>query len=123
VADPMGVVERWWNVWRDGDLDSLDEILADRFVRHGMQGTVVRNRAEARDEMVHFRSSMELAEVRIEARSVTGNEAWCRVTTTGVNLRLEEAQTLSWLQTCRVDDGRISEMWLLYAINVDWATP
>jgi ketosteroid isomerase-like protein len=120
-VDPMNVVERWWAVWRDGDLDSLDEILAEPFVRHSSRGSVVRTRKQARDDMVQFRETLELAEVRFDAMTVGGDQVWCRVTTMGVNLATEEPSTMSWLQNCRVVDGRIEEMWWLYVLDVDWS--
>lgn len=122
APDPTRVVERWWNVWYDGDLDTFDEIIADTFVRHGAQGTVTRTRREAKEDMALYRDSMEIAEVRILATAVSGDEVWSRVITRGVNLKTEEAVTMSWLQTCRLADGKIAEMWLLYANGVDWST-
>jgi ketosteroid isomerase-like protein len=121
VSDPAATVERWWNVWYEGDLDTFDEIVADTFVRHGTQGTVVRTREQAKEDMALYRDSMEIAEVHIDARAVSGADVWCRVTTRGVNLKTEEPVTMSWLQECRVEDGRIAEMWLLYANGVDWS--
>ena len=118
----MQAVERWWNVWRDGDLDTIDEIVADTFVRHSSRGTVVRTRAQVREDMAQFRETLELAEVRIDAHSVVGDQVWCRVTTIGVNLTTEEPSTMSWLQNCRVVDGRIEEMWWLYVLDLDWST-
>ena len=119
----MQVVERWWNVWRDGDLDTIDEIVAEPFVRHSSRGTVTRStHKQVREDMSQFRETLELAEVRIDAHSVDGSHVWCRVTTTGVNLATEEPSTMSWLQTCRVVDGRIEEMWWLYVLDMDWST-
>jgi hypothetical protein len=121
VPDHAALVAQWWNVWYEGDIDSLDEILADPFVRHGHQGTATRSLKQAKEDMVQYRESVEFAELRIEAQAVSGNEVWSRVTTTGVNLRTEEPSKLSWLQVCRIADGRIAEMWMLYALGVDWA--
>jgi ketosteroid isomerase-like protein len=124
VADHGNLVARWWNVWCEGDLDTFDEILPERFVRHGGYGTAVRSREQAKRDMDEYRESMEIADVRIEAQSVSGDEVWSRVTTIGVNLKTEEPTQMSWLQVCRVENGRIAEMWLLYALGVDWsATP
>jgi ketosteroid isomerase-like protein len=122
VADHGNLVARWWNVWCEGDLDAFDEILPERFVRHGGYGTAVRSREQAKRDMDEYRESMEIADVRIEAQAVSGDEVWSRVTTTGVNLKTEEPTQMSWLQLCRVEHGRIAEMWLLYALGVDWST-
>lgn len=121
MSDHAALVARWWNVWYEGDIDALDEILGDPFVRHGHQGTATRSLKQAKEDMVQYRESVEFAEVRIEAQSVSGDEVWSRVTTTGVNLRTEEPSKLSWLQVCRIADGRIAEMWMLYALGIDWA--
>jgi ketosteroid isomerase-like protein len=123
VADHGNLVARWWNVWCEGDLDTFDEILADPFVRHGGYGTAVRSRKQAKRDMAEYRESMEIADVRVEAQAVSGDEVWSRVTTTGVNLKTEEPTRMSWLQVCRIAEGRIAEMWLLYALGVDWSTP
>jgi hypothetical protein len=120
VTDPMKVVEQWWGVWRDGDLDTIDEIVAEPFVRHSARGTVVRTRQQVREDMVQFRETLELSDVRFDACTVAGDQVWCRVTTTGVNVPTEEPSTMSWLQNCRVVDGRIEEMWWLYVLGVDW---
>jgi len=121
VSDHGALIARWWAVWYDGDIDGLDEIVADPFVRHGHQGTVVRSRAQAKDDMIQYRESVEFADVRFDAQSVSGDEVWSRVTTIGVNRKTEEPSTISWLQVCRVEDGRIAEMWMLYALGVDWS--
>lgn len=121
MKDAEATVRRWWDVWCNGDLAAFDEIVADTFVRHGMQGTVTRTRQQAKEDMARYRDSMEIAEVRIHSAAVRGDEVWCRVTTHGVNRKTEEPVTMSWLQACRLEDGRIAEMWLLYASGVDWS--
>jgi ketosteroid isomerase-like protein len=121
VPDHKALVARWWSVWYEGDLDALDEIIAERFVRHGHRGTVARTRRQAKDDMLQYRESVEFAEVRIEAQTVSGDEVWSRVTTTGVNLKTEEPTAMSWLQVCRIEEDRIAEMWLLYALGIDWS--
>jgi hypothetical protein len=121
VSDHGALVARWWDVWYDGDIDVLDEIVADTFVRHGHRGTVVRTRAQAKDDMLQYRESVAFAEVRIDAQTVSQNEVWSRITTIGVNRKTEEPSTISWLQVCRIEHGRIAEMWMLYALGSDWS--
>ena len=121
MSDHGALVERWWAVWFDGDIDALDEIVADRLVRHGHQGTVVRTRAQSKEDMLQYRESVEFAEVRMDAQTVSENEVWSRITTIGVNRKTEEPSTISWLQVCRIEDDRIAEMWMLYALRVDWS--
>jgi ketosteroid isomerase-like protein len=121
VSDYGALVGRWWAVWYNGDIDTLDEILAEKFVRHGHTGTVIRTRQQAKADMLQYRESMEIADVRIEAQAVSGDSVWSRVTTTGVRRRTEEPTTVSWLQLCRVEDGRLAEMWMLYALGIDWS--
>jgi ketosteroid isomerase-like protein len=121
VADPAALVRQWWDVWSDGDLDVIDQIVAEKFVRHGPQGTEVRTRAQVREDFVQYRESMEIATIRVDAQTIDGDTVWSRLTTTGVNLRTAEPVTMSWLQVFRVADGRLAELWRLYAVGVDWA--
>lgn len=121
VEDPAKLVRQWWDVWSDGDLDVLDRIIADTFVRHGPQGTEIRTRAQVKEDMVQYRESMEIATIRVDAQTVDGDTVWTRLTTTGVNLKTEEPVTMSWLQVFRIADGRLAELWRLYALGVDWS--
>ena len=38
-----------------------------------------------------------------------------------MNRKTEEPSTISWLQVCRIEDDRIAEMWMLYALGLDWS--
>jgi hypothetical protein len=121
VFEPATLVRRWWDVWRDGDFDALDEILGEKIVRHGSQGSIVRSLAQAKDDMVQYREAMEIATVRVDAQTVDRDTVWTRLTTTGVRMQTEETVVMTWIQACRIVDGRLVEMWLLYAPGVDWA--
>ena len=50
-----------------------------------------------------------------------GDLAASKITTIGVNRKTEEPSTISWLQVCRIEDDRIAEMWMLYALGLDWS--
>ena len=120
MADPRTLARLWWDVWRDGNLELLDEIVADPFVRHTTRETVIRDRAEIRQDMARYRDAHQLSTIRFDSQVAVDDRVWSRVTTTGVNVQAEEPQTMSWLQEFRVADGRLAEMWLLYAIGIDW---
>ncbi len=123
MRDSASLAALWWDVWRDGNLELLDEIVADPFVRHTAHENAVRTRAQAKEDMARYRTSHELATIRIDAQRVTDDEVWQRVTTTGVNLTTEELLTMTWIQVFRIETGRLAEMWLLYAVGMDWSNP
>ena len=43
VSDPRAVIARWWSeVWGQGRLDLIDELLADTYVTHSADGPTAR---------------------------------------------------------------------------------
>jgi hypothetical protein len=120
VLGPLALVERWWEIWRDGDVDLLDEVVTDPFTRHGAQGTVTWAREDLKQRIAEYRLSMRLATVRIDGYAVSDGHVWSRATMRGVNLRSQEPFTMSMLQECRVEGDQLAETWLLNA-GVDWA--
>ena len=123
-ADPATVVDLYWQrVWNDGDLDALDVLLADPYVRHSANGTVSRDRRQIRDDMAQYFRVLTEARVTIDDRAVAGDKVWTRLTLRGINVESEESTVFSWLHVARVSDGRIAEAWHLNAAGVDWTTP
>lgn len=116
------LVRRFWNeVWCDGDLDVIDEIYADPFVRHAAKGTHKRSPAQLKDDLVQYRRAMRASWVRFHDQSVDGDRVWTRLTTGGVSLHTQEPLTMAWLELHRIEDGRIAEAWVLNAPGVDWS--
>lgn len=122
--DPAAVVDRYWQqVWNDGDLDALDDLLADPYVRHSASGNLIRNRKQVRRDVAQYFRVLSEARATIEDRAVAGDTVWTRLTLRGVNVETEESLVFSWLHIARVVDGRIVEAWHLHAPNVDWTKP
>jgi hypothetical protein len=114
------MARRWWEIWRDGDLTSLDDLVSDPFVRHGNRENVVRTLDEVKADMVRYRDGLEIVSFTIDSQVVAGTDVWQRVSSTGVQPHTGDPLVVSWLQEFRVEEGRLAEMWLLYAVGMDW---
>lgn len=118
---PEAVLRRWLDeVWSRGDLDVVDELVAPRYVRHDRRGTRVFTPAGYKAELTHHLRAIESAETTIDDLVATGERVWARVTSRGVNLDRESPVTITWLQVHHVEDGRLTESWVLYETDLDW---
>jgi SnoaL-like domain len=117
---PQQVVVRYWNeVVGRGRFELLDELVADRYVTHSLDGTIIRTRAELRADLVRFARSMHPV-TTIDDQTVDGTNVWSRLTSRGVNVETAEPVTIRWLTVSRVVDGRLVESWLLHAMGAGW---
>lgn len=115
------LADRWWDeVWADGDLDVLDEILTDPFTRHAGSGTITGPRKEYKQLLRSLQRTHHRPSVTIEDRSIDADRIWTRATTRGVNLETGERSVVSWLLVQRIEAGRFAEHWILAARDVDW---
>ena len=65
----FSVSDRWWDeIWRDGNIDAADEILADPFVRHSSLGTSVSSRHEYKKMLAEFQRTLCRPETTIDDR-------------------------------------------------------
>ena len=86
-GDPAAVVRRWLDeVWMAGDLDAVDELVAERYVRHGPSGTVVRDRDALRDDMRQYFRVLHKPVITVDDQAVAGDRVWTRMTIEGVDL-------------------------------------
>ncbi len=125
VPDPermVEVVRRWWDeVWGEADTGPIDELVADRYVRHSASGTRVLTREELKADMAQYFRVLHKPTTTVDDRAVAADRVWSRLTSRGVDLETGELRTVTWLQVHRFDDTcRICETWLLYADGVDW---
>lgn len=112
---------RWWHeVWRDGNVDVVDEILTDPFVRHSSAGTSISSRDEYKRILSEFQRTLHRPQTTIDARDIVGDLIWTRATSRGVNLQTGERSVVSWLLIQRIDHDRIAEHWALTVAGVDW---
>jgi ketosteroid isomerase-like protein len=122
--DPAAAVDRYWHrVWNDGDLDAVDEVFADPYVRHSPNGNVIRDHEQIRSDVAQYRRALRDVQVSVDDRATSGDMVWNRLTLRAVNVETAQAVVFSWLYVARVADGRIAESWQLNAANVDWTRP
>ncbi len=121
AASPEAVLRRWWEeVWGKGDLDAVDELVAEHYVRHDRGGSRVVTPAVYKAELAHHLRAIQSADTTVDDIAVVGDRVWARMTSRGVNLDRETPVAITWLQVHRVVDGRLAESWVLYEPGLDW---
>ena len=119
--DPRTVIDRYWDgLWQRRDLDIVDELIADRFVRHTSAGTRTLTRAEWKRELEESWQLLHDPVTTIQDQTVDGDKVWTRATTQGINPDTGETTVLTWLAVHRVADGRLVELWSATLPGVDW---
>jgi predicted SnoaL-like aldol condensation-catalyzing enzyme len=117
----LALSDRWWNeVWRDGRLDVIHDILADPFVRHTATGSETLPAATYRARIAEFQRALSRAVTRIDDRAVNGDRVWTRATSTGINRETGEKAVVTWLIVQRIEDDRIAEHWVATFPGIDW---
>ena len=113
--------DRWWNeIWRDGNVDAVDELLTDPFVRHTSLGSMVSPRHEYKVMLAEIQRTLRRPETTIDDRVVDGDRVWTRATSHGLNLETSETNVVTWMLVQRIAEGRIAEHWVLTVRGVDW---
>ena len=121
MDDPLSVSQAWWDeVWRDGDLDAIDRLFTDPFVRHTGSGSETVSRKAYRARLAEAQRVLSRAETSIDDRVVDGGTVWTRATSSGINRETGERSVMSWLLVQRIVDGRIAEHWVATYPGVDW---
>jgi predicted SnoaL-like aldol condensation-catalyzing enzyme len=115
------ISDRWWDeIWRNGNIDAADEILADPFVRHTSLGTSVSSRADYKAMLAEFQRTLCRPETTIDDRVVSGDRVWSRVTSRGLNRETGEIAVVTWMLIQRMTGERIAEHWVLTVRGIDW---
>lgn len=121
ASDPIHVVEQWQaRAWGECDLSAVDELAADPLLRHGPTGTQRRSHDDLKDDLRSYQRALGKPDITVHERVADGEHVWSRITMSGASMDTGEARTLQWLQIHRVVDGRIAELWALYATDVNW---
>ena len=116
------VVRGYWDrIWLDRDLDALEDLVADRVVRHTAEGTETLTRAELRRRLAGAFEAVRASEVSIDAIIADGATVWVRLTLRGVSLATAAPMSLAWLAQYRIEGGRIAELWALHQPGADWS--
>ena len=123
MDDPVAVSQRWWDeIWRDGNLDAVDELFSEPFTRHTDSGTESCSRAAYKGRLGEAQRVLSRARTTIDDRVVDGDRVWTRATSTGINRETGERAVVTWLLVQRVADGRITEQWVAVFPGIDWTT-
>jgi hypothetical protein len=121
VDDPLAVSQRWWDeIWRDGNLDAVDELFTEPLTRHTGSGTESTSRVAYKGRLAEAQRVLSRVQTTIDDRVVDGDKVWTRATSTGINRETGERALVTWLLVQRVVDGRISEQWVATFPGVDW---
>jgi ketosteroid isomerase-like protein len=121
VDDPLDVSQRWWDeIWRDGNLDAVDELFTEPLTRHTGSGTESTSRVAYKGRLAEAQRVLSRVQTTIDDRVVDGDKVWTRATSTGINRETGERALVTWLLVQRVVDGRISEQWVATFPGVDW---
>ena len=119
--DAQELVRRWWReIWGEGNLDAVDELCADPYIRHTSLGT---ERISLKDYKKRLAQTMHVlrgATTTIDDEVVDGDKVWTRATSRGVNLTTEDRQSLTWMVVHRIENGRIAETWAATLPGVEW---
>lgn len=121
MDDLVAVSQRWWDaIWRDGDLDAVDELFTEPLTRHTATGSETCSRAAYKGRLGEARRVLSQATTSIDDRVVGGDKVWTRATSTGVNRETGERAIVTWLLVQRVADGRIAEQWVAVFPGITW---
>jgi len=116
-----GLLRAWWErVWREGDLDALDELLTDPYVRHTSAGSETISRDAYKQKLANSQRLLYRPDTTIDDEVVVGDRIWTRATSTGLNLDTGDVAVITWLTIHRVEDGRLAEAWIAALVGVQW---
>ncbi len=99
----------------------IDEIIAEPYLRHGINGTKSQTHAELKSDMRQYLRVHQRPKVVIADQAVTVDRVWSRVKTVGLNVETGDLSTIWWLQVHRVDQtGCLAEVWTMYSFEAGW---
>lgn len=117
----IAVVRRLWDgVWRDNDVAVIDELMADRYVRHNAAGTETLTREDLKEAFVQYQRVLHAPVTTVDACARAGDTLFLRATSRGVNIETGGEQVVTWMAAYRFEDLRIAEGWIATVPDVDW---
>ncbi|MDG2029353.1 MAG: ester cyclase [Acidimicrobiales bacterium] len=121
TTDHRDLVARLWNeIWIEGDLDRLPEIVHDPYVRHTREGTVSSTPAQYARHIESAVRTIRGTEVQMHDAVVDGDILFARLNLHGVNIDTGGSVKITWLTQYRIVDGRIAEAWTMHQPDLDW---
>ena len=121
-SEPTDIVEALWHrIWIESDLDALDELVADPYIRHTHDGTLRQTPAEYADVIGGAIDVIRGTRVQIDRLDAVGDTVWARMTLHAVNISVGNEVTITWLCQYRIEGERIAESWVLHESGLDWS--
>jgi|GEM_PF-467422 len=109
------VIERIFDeVFNAGNLDAIDEIYHEDFVRHDPDGTVSTGTETHKSMVARIRRTIPDYRENLQLMIVEGDLIACRWISSGTDRKSGSVWTRPCLSTFRFQDGKIIEQWLFF---------
>jgi hypothetical protein len=115
-------MERWSNdVWKQGKLELVPELVGPSYVRHGPEGTRTVTPEEYAKEIAAMRERIPDIAFTRHDQCVNGNMIWTRWSSTGTDSTTGEAGKAAGIQIYRLEDGKLVETWIaMHPLGSTW---
>lgn len=121
TTENEALVSRLWHeIWIDGDLDKLGEIVADPYVRHTRDGTMSGTPADYARHIESAIRTIRGTELTISTLASVDDMVFARLRLHAMNLSTGTPLKLTWLAQYRIEGDRIAEAWSLHQSGIDW---
>ena len=104
-------------VWNNGNLDLIDEILADDFVRHlpnSWDPPKIEGAAAFKEYMTNIRTIYPDFHVQVQKRIAEGDMVAASWTVSGTNQELNKEISIMGMSMTRYADGKAAEEWVTW---------
>ena len=111
------LMRRWYDeMWSNFDFDLIPELAGPTYTRHDVRGTRAVTAEQYRDELLPLKDVWSISDFRYflmaEGDYVTAIGTW----------KINGEMQWDWVQTFRVEDGKLVETWLpAMATEGQWA--
>lgn len=120
TASEALVTRLWQQIWIDGDLAQVDEILGPQFIRHTRDGTTTMTPEEYRRHISSVVRTIRGTDVAITHIASCDDMVYARLSLHGVNLDTSRDVKLTWLAQYRIAEDRVVESWTMHQSDLDW---
>jgi hypothetical protein len=116
------LIERWIDdVWHDGRVALVPEIVGPTYVRHELTGTRSVTPEAYAAEIASVRRALPGVRFLVHDCDAVGDRVWLRWTMIGTSAQTGKAVERVGMQVYRLDGGRLVETWVLMpATNMAW---
>lgn len=119
AEDNKALAKRWLDeVWNEGDLSLIDELIAPEYVLHDPTRPGLRGRAGIKESISMFRRAFPDLHFTIEDQVAEGDKIVTRYIVQGTHLgpvmgipATGKQGTISGMDIYRITDGQIAEAW------------